>query len=535
MKRILKLNIFIWIIIFINTIPTPKIIKASVNIPSWIRVGLEYKYKNTNRITINNDELLIGYEMKGEFIPEGVFQSREGFYVEPSDAYFVSINDYMNTYEEAQLLAKDLQALNLNAFPASLAHAKWTVYIGEFNSYKDAQAVSADVSDITGEHFIVKESINTRVVLKKPSEIVAVLEGEEAYPQFIGISSNFSDEVIDFGDRKYRGRMEFGRYGVTGITAVNIILFDEYLYGVVPSEMPSSWDIEALKAQSVVARNYAMLSMGKHKNSGYDLCDGQHCQAYKGYGSEAISSNKAVDETRGELLYYDDEIINSVYFASSGGHTEDSENVWITPLPYLKGVPDTYEENHQSWTKGFSKEQIEDLLISNGKNIGEVVDIQIESYTPSGRVKELKIIGTKGYENISKETIRTFFKSEGVSLQSRMFEIIKDGDSSSFSIILMGYGNISQSMSGNRVSVIGEDKKVKSISFEDDSLYIQGEHGVEVITYIPSTTVKGDFVFQGKGFGHGVGMSQWGAKGMAEQGYNYKQILSYYYTGTSVR
>lgn len=533
MTKNLKLLICI---LFFTYIFIPKLsVTGAVHIPSWIRIGLEYKYKNTNKIDIKNNEIVMGYELKGDFIPEVVFQSNTGFCVIPSNAYFIAMNQFLNTYDEAKSLAQDFQRLGFNAFPAGFSSSKWMVYIGEFQSYEEAQIISLSANDITGERFMIKEPSNTRIILRNQNEMITVIEGEEAYPQFEGISA-FSDGIIDFGDRQYRGRIEFGRYGGAGITAVNVILLDEYLYSVVPSEMYASWNIEALKAQSVVARNYAVLFMGKHKNSGYDLCDGEHCQTYKGYGAENINSNEAVKATQGELLYYDDEIIEAFYFASSGGYTESSENVWVTPLPYLKAVPDIYEENHQDWTRSFTKEQIETLLINSGKDIGEVLDLQIESYTPGGRVMELKIIGNKGTEILTKETVRTFFKSNGVSLPSRMFEIIKNGNgSSSSSIVVMGDGNITKNMNHSQISVIGEDKKIKTIDLEEDSIYVQGSNGVNEISCIPSTPVSGDFVFKGKGSGHGVGLSQWGAKGMADQGYNYKQILSYYFTGTTVR
>lgn len=536
MKMSKNLKLFIYVVFF-TYILIPKLsASAAVSIPDWVRIGLEYKYKSTSRIDIKNNELLMGYESNGDFIPEAVFQSTTGFYVIPSSAYFISINQYFYTYDEAKFLAQDLKNLGLNAFPCSISPSKWTVYIGEISSLGEASVISSSVNSLTGKQCMTKEPLATRMILRNQNEVIAVLEGEEAYPQFAGISSNASDEIIDLGDRQYRGRMEFGRYGGSGITAVNVIMLDEYLYSVVPSEMYASWNIEALKAQAVVARNYAVLFMGKHKNSGYDLCDGEHCQVYKGYGAENYNSNQAVRETQGELLYYGNEIIEAVYFASSGGYTENSENVWITPLPYLKAVPDIYEANHQDWTRSFTREQIKSLLLSNGKNIGEVLDIQIESYTSGGRVMTLKIIGTKGTETFTKESVRTFFKSNGVSLPSRMFEIVKDGgNTSSGSISVMGEGNITKSIDDGQISVVGEDQEIKFLNLGSNTIRVQGANGVNELSFTPSVSVAGDFVFIGKGYGHGVGLSQWGAKGMADQGYNYKEILSYYFTGTTVR
>lgn len=534
MSRLKRLGVFICFIFSMHILLIPKTIQASVNIPSWVRIGLEYKYKNVSKIDIKNRALLMGYEMKGEFIPEAVLESNGGFFIMPSNLYFVGVNEHLDTYEEADELAWELKDLGFNAVPASLSYSKWTVYIGDFKSYEESEKSAAAVKDIIGKPFIIKEPSNTRTVLKNQYESLVVLEGEEAYPQFAGTDSATSEEIIDLGDRKYRGRMEFGRYSGSGMTAVNVILLKEYLYGVVPSEMYSAWPIEALKAQAVVARNYAMINMGKHKNGGYDLCDGQHCQAYSGYGLEASNSNLAVDETREELLFYGNEMITAVYFSSSGGYTEDSENVWLNPLPYLKAVPDPYEINSKIWTRSFSKEEVKVLLKNNGKDIGEVLDIETKSYTSSGRVKELKVLGTKGSEILTKENIRTFFKSNGTSLDSRMFEIIKGGYASSSAITVIG-SSTSKAISGSQISVIGADKKIKSLSLENASINVLGKNGVNVVSFTSSTSISGDFVFQGKGYGHGVGMSQWGAKGMADQGYNYKQILSHYYTGTTVR
>ncbi|WP_058486106.1 SpoIID/LytB domain-containing protein [Defluviitalea phaphyphila] len=529
MKKIKILNIFICFIIAINVLLIPDIAKGLVEVPDYIRVGLEYKYKNVDKIYINNKQLIMGYEIKGDFIPEAVLESSEGFYIMPSNSYFVSTNKNFDTYEEAKTYSDELKNLGFNAIPASLTFSKWDVYIGEFNSYNEAQQIKT-----FDEDFIIKEVSSTRTILKAKYDNILVLEGEEIYPQFLGVDFNSSEEIIDLGDRQYRGRMEFGRYNGSGITAVNIVLLEEYLYGVVPAEINPNWHMEALKAQAVVARSYAIRNMGKHKDSPYNLCDMEHCQVYKGYGIENINSNQAVEETKGELVYYNDEIIEAVYFASSGGYTEDSENVWSNSVPYLRGVEDPYETNSKTWTKSFSKSDIEELLRNNGKDIGEVLDIQIESYTSSGRVKELKIIGSRGEETLTKENIRTFFKSNGMNLESRMFTIKKGNSTGDFKISVMNKENVLENISEKQVSVIGENNEIQKLFLENSTINVQRENGIDTISISSTTSIEGDFVFEGKGYGHGVGMSQWGAKGMAEAGYDYKQILSHYYTGTTV-
>ena len=157
-------------------------------------------------------------------------------------------------------MSKQLEASGVYTFPASAYLSKWFLYQGGFN-YNEAEAVAADLRRKTGMNFVIKSQKHLVLLKNQNGTVVAVFEGEEAYPQFYGID-NSSQAIINLGDRQYRGRMEFVRYGGKGITAVNVVPFEEYLYGVVPSEMPSSWDLEALKAQAIVARNYA-INVGK--------------------------------------------------------------------------------------------------------------------------------------------------------------------------------------------------------------------------------------------------------------------------------
>ncbi|NLK21117.1 MAG: SpoIID/LytB domain-containing protein [Epulopiscium sp.] len=534
MRRVTRQGIVVFFIFIVLGFYFPTKTQALLDMPKWIRVGLEYKYKNANSINIKNQEILLGYDIKEEFIPVTILKSDRGFSMVPTQDYFISINQEFNTYEEAVLLAEGLRGHGLEAFPVGLSYSTWYVYIGGFSSYKEAEAIK----HIVNMESVIKEPDSTRMLMKNNNEIIAVFESRDTYPQISGVGSKYSEEIVELGDRKYRGRVEFRRDNGSGITAVNVILLEEYLYGVVPSEMPPSWNMEALKAQAVVARNYAILNMKKHQNSGY-MCDGEHCQVYKGYDNENPNTNRAVDETYKELLYYDNEIVEAFYFARSGGYTEDSENVWVAPLPYLRAVMDPYEDESYTWTRAFDKEQVGELLRNNGKDIGSVMDIQINSYTPGGRVEELTIIGTGGSERLTKESTRTFFKTNGISLESRMFEIIKEGASTSEtpSLSIIGENQIAiQNINFDGIYTISADGGIEKMSLTNSSIKVQGKDGTKDISFISlPIRVDGDFVFRGKGQGHGVGMSQWGAKGMADNGYNYRQILSHYFTGTSVR
>ncbi|HOQ16068.1 MAG TPA: SpoIID/LytB domain-containing protein [Defluviitaleaceae bacterium] len=513
----------------------PDIVHA-VDIPYEVRIGLEYKYKNTDRINIYNKEILAGYDTKSGYIPEAIIKSDSGFYMVPSYSYYVSYNQSFDSYEEALYFSQELKSDTFSAFPANFYLAKWYVYVGEFNSYQEAEAAANQLSGKTGRVFIVKEPKSSRIALKNHTGTLVVFEGEEGYPQFYGVDHSPYQGLINLGERQYRGKMEFGRYDGKGITAVNVLPFEEYLYGVVPAEMPASWDIEALKAQAIVARNYAINCMGKHSASGYDLCDGEHCQVYKGYTTETERSNRAVDETEGELLYYNNELVSTFYFSSSGGYTENSEDVWVTALPFLRAVEDYYELNTYTWTKSFSREEIEVLLKNNGKDIGKILDIQIGSYSTGGRVMELTIIGSNGSVTLTKESIRSFFKKDGASLDSRKFQLVKGGTTNhSYFSVIGGNSKINSNISLNQIYALGADGNITNLSGNLASIVAEGKNGQEHLSLVHSTSAEGDFVFVGRGRGHGVGMSQWGAKGMAEAGFNYRQILAHYFNGAEIR
>ena len=136
----------------------------------------------------------------------------------------------------------------------------------------------------------------------------------------------------------YRGLLMI--YNMNGkLVVVNKVDIEDYLRGVVPSEMPASWNIEAHKAQAIAARSYALANLGKHSSRGYDLKDTPEDQAYGGASAEKPRTNKAVEDTKEIVLIYNLKIIPAFYSASAGGHTKNSGDVWMQNLPYLQSVP----------------------------------------------------------------------------------------------------------------------------------------------------------------------------------------------------
>lgn len=230
--------------------------------------------------------------------------------------------------------------------------------------------------------------------------------------------------------------------------------------------MDSRWPQEALKAQAIAARTYALFEREKQRsNPIFDLGDSpDKWQIYKGVSSESPSTYAAVDSTAGQILTYKNSIILSVFHACSGGHTENVEDVWGNSLPYLRAVQD-YDQNISecNWVRNFSSAEISQRI----PEVGNVKEMLPESLSPYGSVKVLRIVGDKGIKVLKGEDVRTALK-----LKSTRFRVTKAAD--------------------------------------------------------------GSFVLQGLGFGHALGMSQWGAYNLAMRGANHLQILGHYYPGVAL-
>jgi stage II sporulation protein D len=280
---------------------------------------------------------------------------------------------------------------------------------------------------------------------------------------------------VFIGDDWYRGRLRLVARA-DGLLAVNHVPLEEYLYSVVGSEMYPYWPLEALKAQAVAARSFVLFRMRRPADPDFDVGRTVTWQAYKGYSRESDSTRSAVAATTGQVLAHRGQIIEAVYHAASGGHTENVEDIWSAPRPYLRGVPDFDQEAPMySWQKNFTQTELSRLL----PGVGQVTGLTPVRTTPQGRVVQMRVTGTAGNKTFTGAELRRL-----LDLPSTLFQVAPSrGDIASTNLV---------------------------------------------------DQANGGFAFQGRGFGHGLGMSQWGAFGLAQRGYNYQQILQYYYQGTEI-
>lgn len=277
---------------------------------------------------------------------------------------------------------------------------------------------------------------------------------------------------LSVGGRPYRGIIEIRRTALGRLTIINELDLEAYLYGVVRSEMNPAWPPEALRAQAIAARSLAVYSTGRSGAEGYDVRATTESQVYGGVAAEDPRTSAAVDATRGVVLLYDGRVVFAPYHTDSGGATESSEFVWGGMLPHLRGVADPHsrEAPNHEWTLRLDLPTIEARASRTGRPLPGLQRLDVAATSPSGRVAMLRAHTTSGTVDIRGTDFRSLIGSS--TLRSTLFVIRQAGD--------------------------------------------------------------GGLQFSGRGFGHGVGMSQWGARSLALAGRGHAEILRYYYTGVTV-
>lgn len=509
---------------------------AQVSTVEEIRVGLKSNYANKKSLTMENTALEFGFCDGREYYTERSFFSENGVTITPEkEEYLAASGTY--TLQQAEEKAKELRAMGVAAYPVTYSTGKAGIYFPVAENGKtteEARKLCTEAAQIFGIPLEDDVRSSSYLIRIEAGDLIWFADGADgSYPQFAATEKN-EDGIyaIDLGKRSYRGRMEFGRYGGrTTVTAVNVVPLEEYLYGVVPCEMPASWHMEALKAQAVCARSYALTKAGYRAGTdmkrGFRIEDTVQSQVYGGTTFEHSRSTAAVDATKGKTLCYDNYTVAGYYFSTSGGHTENVEDVWGVSIPYLQGVPDIYETepSQKPWSVTLKKTDLERLLREEGKDVGTVRKVVQEITTSSGRVISLRIIGSKKTVSLATSELRNVLE-----LPSTKFKVVNAGTVPD-TVTVQGDGQVQQTMI-SECYVAGADGTVQKASADKQFVVISKENLTGFATEVPE---EDEVLFVGMGHGHGVGLSQSGANGMAKQGFSYKEILEHYFTGIVVR
>ncbi|WP_202079265.1 SpoIID/LytB domain-containing protein [Caldalkalibacillus salinus] len=397
----------------------------------------------------------------------------------------------------------------------------WRLLIGQFPTDASWGDRVAFRDEIIAQGLGGSDSFWRTMTISEGESQIELKLGETAVSTTHPLRVTAHSEKVTMNGQRYRGEVEVAFNSSGTLVGINELPIEEYLYGVVPRELPPVpyGEIEALKAQAIAARTYALSNLGKRSQDGYDLLPTPSDQVYGGYESEHPLSTQAVQESRGVVATYDGQLITTVYSSTSGGYTANNEDVWSTgEVPYLRGVPDAergqaidnvpsldvfknhanptslraekdgdYESDwsrYHRWTYEWTMDEITEVLSDYyNQDVGEVYDINVTDRSNSGRVLEIEFVTENGTFYEQKDRVRWALK----------------------------YVNSS-----------GTHSVLRSTLFY-----------IEPVIDRPSKETVG-FVTYGGGWGHGVGMAQTGAVGMAEKGYTVEEILKHYYRGIDI-
>ncbi len=271
-----------------------------------------------------------------------------------------------------------------------------------------------------------------------------------------------------------RGRLALYRTP-TGLSVINEVSLENYVVGTLGAEMYASWAAAALQAQAVACRSYALYQMARRSDRGFDVEADVRSQRYLGVRGESDSAWAAVRATTGQIISYDGQPALAAFHSASGGRTASAKEVWGTSIPYLRSVPVENEDDSPDtyWRASVSDEDLGEMLAQLGHDIGPIASVKVANRSASGRVRELRFRGGKGRATVTGRELRQVLG--GATIKSTMFDV--------------------------RFGLRRE---------------------------------AGEVLFVGSGNGHGVGMSQWAAQAMAEEGADYREILGNFYPGTDL-
>lgn len=475
--------------------------------------------------------------------------------------YHIAVATGLGSFEAASELAAQYSG----GFVAWI-QGDYQVRVGAYTS-KDA-ALAAQVNLGLGGEIKGTSSYAMNTVQTGSSQILFQYDGGAGsalavYPDVTG--GDIEDIRTWFKGYRYNGSFRYERIDGGNLSVTTVLDLETYVKGVVPYEMNNAWPLEALKAQAICARTYAMSHIINSNHTTFDLCNSTCCQVYNGVGTSSSSyqanslTDQAAEETAGEFLWYDGQLAETYYSSSHGGGSENIENIWsggdLDETPYLCGVIDPYESlisdlnSYSSWTRTYTSSEIMTKLQAGGYGIGTSLEGIEAVYSATGNVTSLifhfangKTV-TFGPTNMRSSSYLGFpairFNING--------NVVEGTDTTTTSTSLSVNGGETMADVDDLYIINGDGKKTSVDT--DDTIYVLTGTGTKEkvdfsavgsvdtganlsgTTYTEATT----YVFNGSGWGHSVGLSQYGAYAMADRaGLDYEDIVTFYFPGTYV-
>jgi stage II sporulation protein D len=405
----------------------------------------------------------------------------------------------------------------------------------------------------------------------------SVLLNGKSYPSPVILSAGSN---ITFNKIRYEGEIVLRASGGR-LTVINRLDVEKYLRGVLGFEVSPQWNIEVLKAQAIISRTYALSQMGRHNSSGFDVCTSDHCQVYRGANVYKSSTDRAIAQTRGKVLTYRGALAQTFFCSDSGGATADISEVWGKPVPYLivRKEPYRSESPHAEWQTVLTASEIQAALSKKGKGVGSLKSVAISRRDAAGRATALTFTGSSGSSTMTSAAFRSLIGPKKV--RSTFFEFSPGtvhADFVSKPSVSLKRTSTRRSANADETPLTPEEQKELDVlisqnkftvdeRFEmilyperrrkflsrfvklDDMPQVKSEpiaEDVKVKVPTDSAVAKnrgtstaffknGKITLYGRGWGHGVGLSQWGAKAMADHGWSTEKILEFYFPGTSIQ
>ncbi len=383
--------------------------------------------------------------------------------------------------------------------------------VGEYTLQEDPEL------EINGEELTIS-TVGSRVSLTIGEKTVAAASLTFVSKDYSGTSAYIRMKHASYGTCTYLGNMSFDVSGGY-IRAINTLPIEHYLYGVVPHEMSNSFPVEALKAQAVCARGYAMSKCSKNSDSSYDIRDTSQDQVYRGYASKSLRAIAAVDDTRGQVLTYEGDIIEAYYSASNGGQTERTGNVWEKDLPYYVNEDDPFDLLNPS-----SLEDTSFIPAVYTDTTRLFMDAQVllsleraANEAAGGETELISTVKVEAGEAAYDEPSRSYTVAD-VTLVVRL----KDGKE----------GQLTVRLSLDELDFGSYDNQLGSLSAKKTKLRMRGAEAASVTGF--DGTVYPGWNLTVRRYGHGIGLSQRSAQQRAREGQLYTEILAFYFVNTQI-
>ncbi len=488
---------------------------ASANLENAVGSGYSFGYFNSSRTFVS-----LGSTAETKLT------------MTPSSGYRIQLSRKYSDFSSAASAA----AAYTGAYPAYIAGGYY-VRLGGYSSSSAAEAARQSLG-ISGTA-VAAGTTGTLVKNTDTGGSIFEFDMQGLYNLGIQPSGQGNKTTTWFKGYRYYGGFEYARITGGNLDVMNVVNLEDYVKGVIPYEMNADWPSEALKAQAICARTYVCKTTKHLKTYGFDVCASTDCQVYHGMGRANANSDGAVDATAGMRLYYRGCLVDAVYFSSDGGATEDAKNVWGGTADYLIGKIDPYESTipipNYAYSITYTAAQMTAILRKNGYSIGTIRNAYVSQFTNVGNAYQVTFVDTSGKTlTVSGSKCRSALYSSayGKSIRSMRFKI-SGGTGETAGYYVNGASSKLNSLNG--IHMISGSGAVSAYSGGDPYVITSsGEAALSAASGSAGTASADSFVVSGTGYGHNVGMSQYGAYAMAKKGLSYKDILNFYYTNVTI-